>query len=282
MSLASYQMLPEPYQMTNESEKTDAAIIVRDLRRRFGHHEVLRGVNLDCPRGEITTIVGPSGCGKTVLLKHLNLLLRPDSGQITIDGIDVTKLGWRELDKVREKFGMLFQGGALFDSLTVFDNVAFPLIEKTRMSRDEIARRVSEMLRQVGLEAMENKYPSQLSGGMQKRVALARALIHEPKILMLDEPTTGLDPTRTRSIHELVRRTQENFGLTVVMVSHDVPQVFNYSDQVAYMNEGKIELAGPVSYVMSTNNENFKRFLAGKASGEDERLPSEAASVSGR
>ena len=268
--------------MTNESEKTDAAIIVRDLRRRFGHHEVLRGVNLDCPRGEITTIVGPSGCGKTVLLKHLNLLLRPDSGQIIIDGIDVTKLGWRELDKVREKFGMLFQGGALFDSLTVFDNVAFPLIEKTRMSRDEITRRVSEMLRQVGLEAMENKYPSQLSGGMQKRVALARALIHEPKILMLDEPTTGLDPTRTRSIHELVRRTQENFGLTVVMVSHDVPQVFNYSDQVAYMNEGKIELAGPVSYVMSSNNENFKRFLAGKASGEDERLPSEAAAVSGR
>ncbi len=282
MSLASYQMLPEPYQMTNESEKTDAAIIVRDLRRRFDHHEVLRGVNLDCPRGEITTIVGPSGCGKTVLLKHLNLLLRPDSGQIIIDGIDVTKLGWRELDKVREKFGMLFQGGALFDSLTVFDNVAFPLIEKTRVSRDEIARRVSEMLRQVGLEAMENKYPSQLSGGMQKRVALARALIHEPKILMLDEPTTGLDPTRTRSIHELVRRTQENFGLTVVMVSHDVPQVFNYSDQVAYMNEGKIELAGPVSYVMSSNNENFKRFLAGNALGEDERLSSEAAAVSGR
>jgi len=129
---------------------------------------------------------------------------------------------------------------------------------------------------------MEDKYPSQLSGGMQKRVALARALIHRPKILMLDEPTTGLDPTRTRSIHELVRHTQQNFGLTVVMVSHDVPQVFKYSDQVAYMNEGKIELAGPVSYVMSADNENFKRFLAGKASGEDERLPSESATVSGR
>ncbi len=274
MSLASYQMLPEPYQMTNESEKTDAVIIVRDLRRRFGHHEVLRGVNLDCPRGEITTIVGPSGCGKTVLLKHLNLLLRPDSGQIVIDGIDVTKLPWRELNKVREKFGMLFQGGALFDSLTVFDNVAFPLVEKTRMSHDEITRRVSEMLRQLGLQGMENKYPSQLSGGMQKRV-------HQPKILMLDEPTTGLDPTRTRSLHELVRHTQQNFGLTVVMVSHDVPQVFKYSDQVAYMNDGRIELAGPVSYVMSSDNENFKRFLAGKTSGEDEQLPSESAAASG-
>jgi phospholipid/cholesterol/gamma-HCH transport system ATP-binding protein len=217
-----------------------------------------------------------------VLLKHLNLLLRPDSGQIIIDGIDVTKLGWRELDKVREKFGMLFQGGALFDSLTVFDNVAFPLVEKTRLSREEIAKRVHEMLRQLGLEGMEDKYPSQLSGGMQKRVALARALIHQPKILMLDEPTTGLDPTRTRSIHELVRRTQQNFGLTVVMVSHDVPQVFKYSDQVAYMNEGKIELAGPVSYVLSADNENFRRFLAGKASGESKQLPSEPAAVSGR
>jgi phospholipid/cholesterol/gamma-HCH transport system ATP-binding protein len=176
---------------------------------------------------------------------------------------------------------MLFQGGALFDSLTVFENVAFPLVEKTRMGQDEIARRVREMLRQVGLEGMEAKYPSQLSGGMQKRVALARALIHEPKILMLDEPTTGLDPTRTRSIHELVRRTQQNFGLSVVMVSHDVPQVFKYTDQVAYMNEGKIELVGPVSYVLSSDNENFKRFLAGKASGEEEPLPSQPAAASG-
>jgi phospholipid/cholesterol/gamma-HCH transport system ATP-binding protein len=269
MGLASYQMLPEPYQMTNESEKTDAAIIVRDLRRRFGQDEVLRGVSLDCTRGEITTIFGPSGCGKTVLLKHLNLLLRPDSGQITIDGIDVTKLGWRELDKVREKFGMLFQGGALFDSLTVFDNVAFPLIEKTRMSRDEITRRVSEMLRQVGLEAMENKYPSQLSGGMQKRVALARALIHEPKILMLDEPTTGLDPARTRAIHELIRRTQQNFHLTVVMVSHDVPEVFQICDRIAFLHNGKARLHGTVAEVMAADDEVFKRFVAGRASGEE-------------
>jgi phospholipid/cholesterol/gamma-HCH transport system ATP-binding protein len=266
--------------MTNNSEKIDAAIIVRDLRRSFGRQEVLRGVNLDCLRGEITTIVGPSGCGKTVLLKHLNLLLRPDSGQIIIDGIDVTKLSWRELDRVRDKLGMLFQGGALFDSLTVFENVAFPLVEKTNLSHEEIAARVIEMLRQLGLQGMENKYPSQLSGGMQKRVALARALIHRPKILILDEPTTGLDPTRTRSIHELVRRTQQNFGLTVVMVSHDVPQVFNYSDQVAFMHDGRIELAGPVSYVMSADNDNFKRFLAGKTSGEDE-LAAEGAAAPG-
>src|SRR5258708_30098063 len=138
--------------MTTNSEKADAAIIVRDLHRSFGRQEVLRGVNLDCPRGEITTIVGPSGCGKTVLLKHLNLLLRPDSGQIIIDGIEVTRLSSRELNHVREKLGMLFQGGALFDSVTVFDNVAFPLIEKSRLSQAEIAERVIEMLRQLGLQ----------------------------------------------------------------------------------------------------------------------------------
>jgi phospholipid/cholesterol/gamma-HCH transport system ATP-binding protein len=264
------------------NEKADLTIIVRDLRRRFGEQQVLDGVNLDCPQGKVTTIVGPSGCGKTVLLKHLGLLLRPDSGQIIIDGDDVTRLSSRGLDRVREKFGMLFQAGALFDSMSVFDNVAFPLVEKTRMTRAEIAKSVTEMLKRLGLEGMENKYPSELSGGMQKRVALARALIRRPKILMLDEPTTGLDPTRTASIHHLVRRTQQNFALTVVMVSHDVPQVFEVSDQIAYMNGGKIELAGSVSEVMSADNQNFKRFLAGKALDEDELLSTGAVVAAAR
>ena len=255
---------------------------MRDLRHRFGEQQVLDGVNLGCPRGKVTTIVGPSGCGKTVFLKHLALLLRPDSGQIIIDGDDVTRLSSRGLDRVREKFGMLFQAGALFDSMTVFDNVAFPLVEKTRMTRAEIARSVTEMLKRLGLEGMENKYPSELSGGMQKRIALARALIRRPKILMLDEPTTGLDPTRTASIHHLVRRTQQNFALTVVMVSHDVPQVFEVSDQIAYMNGGKIELAGSVSEVMSADNQNFKRFLAGKALDEDELLSTGAVVAAAR
>ena len=167
---------------------------MRDLRRRFGEQQVLDGVNLDCPQGKVTTIVGPSGCGKTVLLKHLGLLLRPDSGQIIIDGDDVTRLSSRGLDRVREKFGMLFQAGALFDSMSVFDNVAFPLVEKTRMTRAEIAKSVTEMLKRLGLEGMENKYPSELSGGMQKRVALARALIRRPKILM----STSQRPVSTR------------------------------------------------------------------------------------
>jgi len=266
-----------------DSENTAAAVIaVRGLRRRFGRQQVLNGVDLDCLAGKITTIVGPSGCGKTVLLKHLNFLLRPDAGRILVDGVDVTRIGTRALDSVREKFGMLFQGGALFDSMTVFENVAFPLVEKTHLERPEIASRVQEMLAQVGLQGMDGKYPSELSGGMQKRAALARALIRRPKILMLDEPTTGLDPTRTSAIHELVRHTQQQFGLTAVMVSHDVPHVFDYSDRVAFMHLGKIELAGAVTEVMNANDENFQRFLAGRAAGEDERPSSQVLAQPGR
>jgi phospholipid/cholesterol/gamma-HCH transport system ATP-binding protein len=246
-----------------------SAIEVRDLRRRFGRQQVLDGISLDFPAGQITTIVGPSGSGKTVLLKHLNLLLRPDSGTIVIDRIEVTKLGGRGIDAVREKFGMLFQAGALFDSMPIFDNVAFPLVEKTRLGRDEIAQQVRETLHAVGLEGMEDKFPSQLSGGMQKRAALARALVHRPKILMLDEPTTGLDPSRTGAIHELIRQTQKNFELTVVMVSHDVPAVFEVSDRIAFLHQGKTRLNGTVAEVMAANDEVFKRFLAGKASGEE-------------
>ncbi len=245
------------------------AIEVRDLRRRFGRQQVLDGVSLDFPAGQITTIVGPSGSGKTVLLKHLNLLLRPDSGKIVIDHIEVTKLGAHGIDAVREKFGMLFQAGALFDSMPIFDNVAFPLVEKTKLSRSEIADRVHETLRAVGLEGMEHKFPSEMSGGMQKRAALARALVHRPKILMLDEPTTGLDPSRTGAIHELIRRTQKNFELTAVMVSHDVPAVFEISDRVAFLHQGKTHLNGTLAEVMAAGDEVFKRFLAGKASGEE-------------
>ncbi|HYB90925.1 MAG TPA: ATP-binding cassette domain-containing protein [Candidatus Binataceae bacterium] len=246
------------------------AIEVRDLRRSFGRQHVLNGIDLDIPTGKITTIVGPSGCGKTVLLKHLNLLLRPDSGSIKIDGVEVTRLAAYALDAVREKFGMLFQAGALFDSMSVFDNVAFPLVEKTRLSRAEIAARVHETLGAVGLAGMENKFPSELSGGMQKRAALARALVHRPKILMLDEPTTGLDPTRTAAIHDLVRRTQQNFNLSAVLVSHDVPQVFTISDRVAFMYGGKVHLQGTVAEVMGSDDDKFKRFLAGRASGDEE------------
>lgn len=255
--------------LPTQSDSARNAIEVRKLCRRFDGQVVLDQLNLDCPYGQITTIVGPSGCGKTVLLKHLNLLLRPDSGTIIIDGVNVTQLGSRPLDRVREEFGMLFQAGALFDSLTVNDNVAFPLVEKTRLSPAEIRERVRETLAAVGLANMGHKFPSEISGGMQKRVALARALIRRPKILMLDEPTTGLDPTRTGSIHELVRRTQRQFGLTAVLVSHDVPQVFEISDRVAFLNQGQVRLLGTVAEVMAARDESFEHFLAGRATEEE-------------
>jgi phospholipid/cholesterol/gamma-HCH transport system ATP-binding protein len=245
------------------------AIVVHGLRRRFDHQEVLDGVELTVPTGTITTIVGPSGCGKTVFLKHLNLLLRPDAGSIVIDGVDVTQVGARALDEVREKFGMLFQAGALFDSMSVYDNVSFPLVEKTRLTPVEIDERVHRTLAAVGLEGMGHKFPSEISGGMQKRAALARALVTQPKILMLDEPTTGLDPTRTGSIHQLIRKTQQVFGLTAVVVSHDVPEVFSISDRIAFMHRGKMQLVGTVDEVMTSSDEDFKRFLAGRAAGDD-------------
>jgi phospholipid/cholesterol/gamma-HCH transport system ATP-binding protein len=245
------------------------AIEVHALKRSFDHQQVLNGVDLTVPAGTVTTIVGPSGCGKTVFLKHLNLLLRPDSGSIVIDGVEVTNLGTRGLNAVREKFGMLFQAGALFDSMSVYDNVAFPLVEKTRLGRDDIDQRVHRTLAAVGLEGMGHKFPSEMSGGMQKRAALARALVTQPKILMLDEPTTGLDPTRTGSIHQLVRKTQQDFGLTAIVVSHDVPEVFSISDRVAFMHRGKMQLVGTVDEVMASDDQDFKRFLAGRASGDD-------------
>jgi phospholipid/cholesterol/gamma-HCH transport system ATP-binding protein len=263
--------------MNQNSDSIGAAISVRDLRRRFGRQQVLDGVNLECPRGKITTIVGPSGCGKTVLLKHLNLLLRPDSGVIVIDGVEVTAMRPRAQNQIREKFGMLFQAGALFDSMPVFDNVAFPLVELTQLTREEIADRVEETLKAVGLQGMERKFPSEMSGGMQKRAALARALIRRPKILMLDEPTTGLDPTRTHQIHALVRQTQQQFDLTAIMVSHDVPAVFEFSDRIAFMHQGKMALNGTVEEVMAANHETFTEFLQGRASGIDEP-PAAAAS----
>ncbi len=165
-----------------------------DLYKSFGRQQVLKGINLTIPHGQITAIIGQSGSGKSVLIKHLIGLIRPDSGQALVDGTDVVQLRGKALDRVREKFGVLFQGGALFDSMTLFDNVAFPLREKTRLAEAEIAERAMQRLEAVGLADMGHKYPAELSGGMKKRAALARALVQDPAIMLFDEPTTGLDP----------------------------------------------------------------------------------------
>jgi phospholipid/cholesterol/gamma-HCH transport system ATP-binding protein len=242
-------------------------IRVVSLEKSFGGQKVLKGVNLDFAKGKITTIVGTSGCGKTVLLKHLNALLLPDAGEIFIDGVSISKLRQKELYKIRAKFGVLFQGAALLDSMTVFENVAFPLREKTPMKENDIQAKVADRLEQVGLGAMGHKFPAELSGGMKKRAGLARALIMDPEIVLFDEPTTGLDPVLATSIHQLIARTQADFGYTGVIVSHTIPQVFEISDYVAMLAGGIVEEVAPPEAFCASQNPIVQQFIHGKTEG---------------
>ena len=242
-------------------------IRVVNLHKSFRSQKVLKGVNLEFASKKITTIVGTSGCGKTVLLRHLNALLRPDQGEVLIDGVDIVKLSQKELYEVRAKFGVLFQGAALLDSMTVFDNVAFPLREKTKSTETGIKTKVEQRLEQVGLGEMGGKFPAELSGGMKKRAGLARALIMDPEIVLFDEPTTGLDPILATSIHQLITRTQETFGFTGVLVSHTIPQVFDISDYVAMLADGVIEEISPPDAFRSSQNPAVQQFIQGKSEG---------------
>jgi phospholipid/cholesterol/gamma-HCH transport system ATP-binding protein len=242
-------------------------IRVANLHRSFRTQKVLKGVNLEFASGKITTIVGTSGCGKTVLLKHLNALLLPDKGEVFVDGVDITKLSQNELYKIRTRFGVLFQGAALLDSMTVFDNVAFPLREKTKTGESDIKKKVDERLEQVGLGQMGGKFPAELSGGMKKRAGLARALIMDPEIVLFDEPTTGLDPVLATSIHQLIARTQEAFGFTGVLVSHTIPQVFDISDYVAMLADGVIEEVSPPEAFRTSTNPVVQQFIQGRTEG---------------
>jgi phospholipid/cholesterol/gamma-HCH transport system ATP-binding protein len=242
-------------------------IRVTNLHKGFRSQQVLKGVNLEFATGKITTIVGTSGCGKTVLLRHLNALLRPDQGEVFIDGVDIVKLPQKELYEIRAKFGVLFQGAALLDSMTVFDNVAFPLREKTRSTATEIKTKVEQRLEHVGLGSMGGKFPAELSGGMKKRAGLARALIMDPEIVLFDEPTTGLDPVLATSIHQLIARTHETYGFTGVLVSHTIPQVFDISDYVAMLANGVIEELSPPQTFRSSQNPVVQQFIQGKTEG---------------
>jgi phospholipid/cholesterol/gamma-HCH transport system ATP-binding protein len=225
-----------------------------DVHKSFGRQKVLNGVNLHLQKGKITVIIGASGVGKSVLLKHMIGLVRPDSGKVFINGVDLSRLSSRELVEIRKKFGMLFQGAALFDSLNVFENVAFPLIEHTKLSRAEIKKRVEDKLSIVGLQNVGHKMPSELSGGMKKRVGLARAIILEPEAILYDEPTTGLDPIMTDSVDNLILDMQQKLGLTSVVISHDIKSSFHIADQIAMISDGKIiEFGDPDKFRNSTN-----------------------------
>jgi phospholipid/cholesterol/gamma-HCH transport system ATP-binding protein len=238
-----------------------------DLHKSFGKQKVLDGLDLDIEEGKTTVIIGRSGGGKSVLLKHIIGLLRPERGQILIDGTDITKLNDRALNEIRKKFGMLFQEAALFDSMTVGENVAFPLREHTTMKEEEIRETVADRLRSVGLTGVEEKMPSELSGGMRKRVGLARAIAMRPQIVLFDEPTTGLDPVMTEAINRLIIDTQKNLKLTCVVISHDIRSTFEIGHRIAMLYEGKIIENGTPEELRGSQNPVTLQFLAGSIEG---------------
>lgn len=237
-------------------------IEIKNLHKSFGDQHVLRGVNLSIPANKTTVILGPSGEGKSVLLKHLIGLIHPDQGEIWIDGQEITKMNEKELNVVRRKIGMLFQDAALFDDMTVFENVSFPLYEHTTLSDDEVAAKVEEHLLEVGLKDVNHKLPSELSGGMRKRVGLARALMLEPKILYFDEPTTGLDPVMTEQIAELIEETHEKHQVTMVIISHDMEFSYRLADEMAMLAQGKILEVGPPTQFRNSTNPFVRKFLS--------------------
>lgn len=242
-------------------------IKIMDLHKSFGSQRVLDGVSLSIADKELIAIIGESGGGKSVLLRHLIGLLKPDKGKVLVEGEDITRLKRTGLDKIREKFGVVFQGGALFDSMTVYDNIAFPLREKTRLTDKEIHKKVEEALEDVGLGEMQGKYPAEISGGMRKRVALARALITEPKIVLFDEPTTGLDPIILHAIHKLITDTHKKYGFTGVMISHDIPEIFDVVDRIAFLFKGMIEVVGTPKEIRTSTDPVVKQFIKGSLKG---------------
>jgi phospholipid/cholesterol/gamma-HCH transport system ATP-binding protein len=242
-------------------------IQIVDIYRSFGRQQVLQGINLRVPEGAIMAVIGRSGSGKTVLLKILIGLLRPDRGQVSIEGTDITQLSGRRLDEIRERVGMLFQGGALFDSMTVVENIAFPLREKTKLAQEEITGKVERMLASVGLSDMGYKYPAELSGGMKKRAALARTLITGPSIVLFDEPTTGLDPILVHATHQLILDTHREFGYTAVLVSHEIPEVFDIATRVAMIHEGRIIEEGTPEEILKSSEPLIRQFIEGSLEG---------------
>ncbi|HHO47407.1 MAG TPA: ATP-binding cassette domain-containing protein [Desulfobacteraceae bacterium] len=252
----------------NTQPETTAAIdpVIRfiDVTKSFsglkGRNYVLNKVNFSVPRGMTTVIAGGSGQGKSVTLKLVLGLMQPDSGSIMVDGLDVTRLRGEKLRRLRTKFGVLFQGSALFDSLTVFENVAMPLRERLRLSGPEIEDRVMQTLEQLELVGHENKFPAQLSGGMKKRVGLARALQLDPEIVLFDEPTTGLDPVMTGEIYNLFSRTQSRIGYTAVIVSHDIPRVFDLADRIVLLNKGEVDVFSSPAEIHNSTKPYIREF----------------------
>ena len=242
-------------------------IVLEDIWKSFGDKQVLKGVSLEVERGESLVIVGGSGTGKSVTLRHIIGLITPDRGRVLINGTDISELSTVELNRFRRRFGMSFQEGALFDSMTVFDNVAFPLRRHTKMSEREIAERVGACLELVHLEGVENRRPSELSGGMRRRVGFARAISLEPEILLFDEPTTGLDPVISDVVAELIMEMDDSLHTTTVTITHDMKVAFKIADRIAMIHKGSIVEQGRPEEFRASPNPLVQQFIRGDADG---------------
>jgi len=242
-------------------------IVCEDVWKRFQSKSVLEGVNLDIERGKTIVIIGQSGCGKSVLLKHLVGLLIPDRGSIMVDGEDVVRMRRKNLFRLRMRFGMVFQGAALFDSMTVSENVCLALREHTKKGEDEIEQIGRERLRLVGLDGIMDKMPSELSGGMKKRVSIARAIAMDPQCVLYDEPTTGLDPIMADVINNLIIKLQKELTITSVVVTHDIQSAYKIADKIAMLHNGKIIAEGTPNEVRMSNNKTLRQFIEGSAHG---------------
>ncbi|MFH1552191.1 MAG: ABC transporter ATP-binding protein [Candidatus Omnitrophota bacterium] len=242
-------------------------IELKNIYKSFGNFVVLEDLNLKINTGESLVIIGRSGCGKSVLLKHIIGLMRPDSGSVMIDDTDITKISSKELDQVRMDFGMLFQGAALFDSLSVLQNVGFRLFEYTDLDEEEIKQRVTEYLAMVGLKGIEGTKPAQLSGGMKKRVGLARAISMSPKIILFDEPTTGVDPIMGDIINDLIRYLHDTLKTTSITVTHDMKSAYKIADRIAMLYDKHIIATGTPEEIENSDNSIVRQFVTGSAEG---------------
>jgi len=245
----------------------DAAISLRNVSKSFGSHTVLQDISFDVPRGKVSAVMGPSGTGKSVLLKNVIGLLRPDQGEIWVDGEETVRMGERDLYRVRRKFGVLFQDGALFGSLNIFDNIAFPLREHTRKSEKEIREITLEKASLVGLLDHLKKFPGEVSGGMKKRAGLARALSMDPEIILFDEPDSGLDPVRVSYLDELIKKIQEETGATFLIITHNIASVMRTSDYIAVLYQARLVKFAAKEEMRTTDNPLIRQFLAGRAMG---------------
>jgi phospholipid/cholesterol/gamma-HCH transport system ATP-binding protein len=243
------------------------AVECRDVHKSFGPSRILEGVNLGIPKGRITAVLGPSGTGKSVLIKHIIGLLFPDAGDVLVNGRSVPRLTMSELLDMRRRFGILFQDGALFGSMPLYDNVAFPLRQHTDLSEEQIREVVTQRLRDVGLAGTESRMPGELSGGMRKRAGFARALVLEPEIVLFDEPDSGLDPVRTALLCELMQAVHDEQGGTYIVITHDILSARRIAEYVAVLWKGKIVDAGPAEEMFASENDFVRQFLAGESTG---------------